>query len=55
MRTLIVDDEPLARREMRRLLAATSWIEVVGEAADIDAAESAVATLAPELLLLDIQ
>jgi two-component system LytT family response regulator len=52
---LLVDDEPLARRELRRLLAATPWVEVVGEAANIDDAEEAIAAVAPELLLLDVQ
>jgi two-component system LytT family response regulator len=55
MRTLVVDDEPLARREMRRLLAATPWVEVVGEAANADEAEAAIAALAPDLLMLDVQ
>ncbi len=32
MKSLIVDDEPLARRELRRLLAEFPWIEIVGEA-----------------------
>lgn len=55
MKTLVVDDEPLARRELRRLLAATPWVRVVGEAANVDEAEERIASLAPGLLLLDIQ
>ena len=55
MRILIVDDEAPARSRLRRLLAAFTEVEVVGEAGDADAALAAVATLAPELLLLDIQ
>jgi two-component system LytT family response regulator len=55
MRTLIVDDEPLARRELRRLLQATPWVDIVGEAANADEAEERIASLAPELLLLDVQ
>ncbi|HXA48305.1 MAG TPA: DNA-binding response regulator, partial [Burkholderiaceae bacterium] len=34
MRAVIVDDERLARAELRRLLAAHEKIEVVGEAAN---------------------
>src|SRR5438046_936831 len=55
MRTLIVDDEPLARRELRRLLAAHPSIDVVGEAGDIDQAHERIVSLAPEVVFLDIQ
>lgn len=55
MKALIVDDEPLARRELRRLLADFDWVEIVGEAGNVDEAHKAVDTLAPELLFLDIQ
>ena len=55
MRTLIIDDERLARRELRRLLAPYGWIEIVGEAANMDQARQMTETLAPALLFLDIQ
>ena len=55
MRALIVDDEPLARRELRRLLATFSWIEIVGEAANIDEARLAIESLSPDVAFLDIQ
>lgn len=55
MKALIVDDEPLARRELRRLLADFDWIEILGEASNINEAQKAVETLLPELLFLDIQ
>jgi two-component system LytT family response regulator len=55
MRTLLVDDEPLARRELRRLLQPFSWVEIVGEAANIDEAAARVESEKPELLFLDIQ
>jgi len=55
MKTLLVDDEALARREMRRLLAEFAWIEVVGEAGNIEAAAAQIEQLTPELLFLDIQ
>jgi two-component system, LytTR family, response regulator len=54
-RTLIVDDEPLARRRLRTLLADEPDIEIVGEAANGNAAVTAVAEKRPDLLLLDIQ
>jgi two-component system LytT family response regulator len=55
MRAMIIDDEPPARRELRRLLAAFPWVEVVGEAGNVDQAAEMVAKLTPELLFLDIQ
>lgn len=55
MKALIVDDEPLARRELRRLLAAHPEVDVVGEAGSAADAERAIAALAPELVFLDIQ
>ena len=55
MKSLIVDDEPLARRELRRLLAEFPWIEIVGEAGDVTEAAARIDALAPELLFLDIQ
>jgi two-component system, LytTR family, response regulator len=55
MRTLIVDDERLARSELRRLLGAHPQVEIVGEAANVGEARLRVAELRPQLLLLDIQ
>jgi two-component system, LytTR family, response regulator len=55
MKAMIIDDEPPARRELRRLLADFSWVEVVGEAGNIDQAVEMVETLTPGLLFLDIQ
>lgn len=55
MRVLIVDDERLARAELRRLLAAHPGVELVGEAANAAEAAQQVAALQPDLLLLDVQ
>ena len=55
MRAMIVDDEPLARRELRRLLAEFAWIDIVGEAANVREAAPLIEKLLPELLFLDIQ
>jgi two-component system LytT family response regulator len=52
---LIVDDEPLARRELRRLLAPVAGLEIAGEAGNIDEAQAAIESLAPEVVFLDIQ
>ena len=55
MKALIVDDEPLARRELRRLLAAHRSIQIVGEAGDIDEARERIVALLPTVVFLDIQ
>lgn len=55
MKALIVDDEPPARRELRRMLAGFPWIEIVGEAGNVDEAVRKVEELSPGLLFLDIQ
>jgi two-component system, LytTR family, response regulator len=55
MKALLIDDERLARNELRRLLAAHPDLTIVGEAADVDDALEKIAALKPELLFLDIQ
>jgi two-component system LytT family response regulator len=55
MRALIVDDERLARVELRRLLAAHPVIEIAGEAADASEARARIDELAPALVFLDIE
>ena len=55
MRVLIVDDEPLARSAMRRLLAAHRQVEIVGEADSIAEATSAIERTRPQLVFLDIE
>jgi two-component system LytT family response regulator len=55
IRTLIVDDERLARASVRVLLAGDRDIEIVGECGTAVAAMEAIATQAPELLFLDVQ
>lgn len=55
MRVLIVDDERLARAELRRMLASHPGVQIVGEAANAAEAALQVAALQPDLLLLDVQ
>jgi len=54
-RALLVDDERLARRQLRGLLASFPEVEVVGEAAAVPEALAAVQELQPEVVFLDIQ
>ncbi len=55
MKALIVDDEALAREELRRLLAEFPEVEIVGEAAHLEEAQELIAELRPELLFLDVE
>jgi two-component system, LytTR family, response regulator len=55
VRAVIVDDEPLARTRLRRLLAEHAAIEVVGEAGDGEAACRVIDELSPDLVFLDVQ
>ncbi|KAA6438620.1 response regulator [Dyadobacter flavalbus] len=55
MRTLIVDDERLARNELKRLLEPYTKIEIIGEAANAEEALVMIEEMQPELLFLDIQ
>ena len=55
IRALIVDDEPIARKGIRRFLHAEHGVEIIGECSDgIEAVES-IQALKPDLMLLDIQ
>lgn len=55
IRTLIVDDEPIARRGLRNLLKAELEVEVIGECGDGLQAVEEIARSTPDLVLLDIQ
>jgi two-component system LytT family response regulator len=55
VRTLIVDDEPIARRRLRSLLADEPDIDLIGESANGSEAVRAIATDRPDLVLLDVQ
>lgn len=55
MRTIIVDDERLARNELRRLLDQYPQIEIIDEATNGEEAIQKINELRPELVFLDIQ
>jgi two-component system LytT family response regulator len=55
IRTLIVDDEPLARAMLRSFLAEDAEIEVIGECGDGYTAVEMIESAAPDLVFLDIQ
>jgi two-component system, LytTR family, response regulator len=55
MKALIVDDERLARAEVRRLLDDFNWVKVVGEAENAEQALTLIQEQQPDLLFLDVQ
>jgi two-component system LytT family response regulator len=55
IRTLIIDDEPLARQRIRSLLTSENDVEIVGESAGDNAALETIRQLAPDLVFLDVQ
>lgn len=55
MKALLIDDERLARNELRRLLTPFPDVEVIGEAANAPQARKQLAALKPDLLFLDVQ
>ena len=54
LRALLVDDEPLARTRLARLLAATGRVEVVGQAGDAAEALTILGRTAADVVFLDI-
>jgi two-component system, LytTR family, response regulator len=54
IRALLVEDEPLAVRRLRRLLRDETDVKVVGACGDAPAARAAIQSLAPDLVLLDV-
>jgi two-component system, LytTR family, response regulator len=55
IRTLLVDDEPLARQRLREMLAEHDDIEVMAECSNGQQAQTVLTDLCPDLLLLDVQ
>lgn len=55
LRAVIIDDEPIARLRIRRLLDADPEVEVIAECGDGEAAVAAICREQPDLVFLDIQ
>ncbi|HSD02736.1 MAG TPA: response regulator transcription factor [Gaiellales bacterium] len=54
IRVLLVDDHPVVRQGLRALLSTQDGIDVVGEAADGEAAVAAAERLSPDVVLMDV-
>lgn len=55
VRAVLIDDERLARKELRRLLAAHEGVELIGEAASVAEAKALIEREEPELIFLDVE
>lgn len=55
MRTIIIDDERLARAELKKMLRDFPEIEVIDEAGNAEAGIEKISSLQPDLIFLDIQ
>ncbi len=54
-KAIIIDDERLARNELKKLLVDFSEIEIIGEAANADEGIEKIELMKPDLIFLDIQ
>lgn len=54
-KAIIIDDERLARKELKKLLQEFPEVEVIGEASNAEEGLEAIETLMPDLIFLDIQ
>lgn len=55
MKAIIIDDERLARQELKNLLSAHKEIEIVAECANAEEAKEKIAAINPDVIFLDIQ
>src|ERR1035437_9451797 len=55
MKALLIDDERLARQELKNLLASYPEIQIVGEANNAETAIESIKQLQPDVIFLDIQ
>ncbi len=55
LRVLVVDDEPMARARLRRMLGAEHGVHILGECSNGEEAAAALSSLKPDVVFLDIQ
>lgn len=55
LKVILIDDERLARNELKRLLQEFPDIEVIAEAANADEGIEKIETMSPDVIFLDIQ
>ena len=55
IRTVIVEDEPLARQTIKDFVQGENWLQLVGEAVDGHGAVRLIDELCPDLVFLDVK
>lgn len=55
LRVLVVDDEPMARARLRRMLGAEHGVHILGECSNGEEAAAALQDMKPDVVFLDIQ
>jgi len=55
LRTLVADDEPLARQRLKDLIDGVDWLVCIGETADGEATIEAIDRLEPDVVFLDVR
>lgn len=55
IRTVIIDDHPVIRYGLREMLGADDGIEIVGELEDLDGLDALLASVEPDIVLLDLE
>lgn len=55
MKVIIIDDERLARQELKSMLSTFQGVEIIAECGDVKSAIEAVNTMKPDVIFLDIQ
>jgi two-component system LytT family response regulator len=55
MKAIIIDDERLARQELKNLLSNYKEIEIVAECSDANQAKTKILELKPDIIFCDIQ
>ncbi len=55
LRVLVVDDEPMARARLRRMLGAEHGVHILGECSNGEEAAFALSSMKPDVVFLDIQ
>lgn len=55
MKAIIIDDERLARQELKNLLSVHKEIEIVAECANAEEAKEKISAISPDVIFLDIQ
>lgn len=54
-KAVIIEDEPISRRAMRRMVDSVNWLTCVGEAGTVKSAIATINTTRPDVVFLDVK